>query len=75
MTADEFGHYLLRELIWELSKFGVTVPGLTDVSPEHIEVLAFSGYDIIRLRGAPTVFDARLNWRGDTPPVVNKLPE
>jgi hypothetical protein len=75
MTREEFGRYLLRELLWELEKFDETVPGLTDVPPEEIEVLSFSGYDAVRLRAASTLFDARLNWRADAAPVVIQIKE
>jgi hypothetical protein len=67
---EQFGRYLLGELLWELAHFDVAVPGLTDVPEEKIEVISFSGYDTIRLRVESIVFQGHLNWRADAPPIV-----
>lgn len=73
MTSESFGRYLLRELFWELAQFEVAVPGLTDVPPEQIEVLAYSGYDSVRLKTASQTLEARLSWRGDVLPVITEV--
>jgi hypothetical protein len=46
---------------------------LTDVLPEEIAVLSFSGYDVVRLRAASILFEAHLNWRAYTAPVVTRI--
>ncbi len=69
-TAMDPGRYLLRELLWELEKFGVAVPGLTDAPLEEIEVLSWSGYDELRLRVGSAIFDARLDWSAAAAPQV-----
>jgi hypothetical protein len=66
----EFDRYLLGELLWELDKFSVQIPGLTDVPPEQIEVLSHSGYDAVRLRAHLMLFDARLDWSAKSAPHV-----
>jgi hypothetical protein len=67
---ERFGRYLLRELLWELDQSGLVVPELEHVSPEKIEVLAYSGYNSVRIRVASAVLDADLSWRKDVPPTV-----
>lgn len=71
-TEMEIDRYLLGELLWELAKFGVTVPDLTDVPPEEIEVVSHSGGDKLRLRTARGLFDARLDWSAQAAPVVTR---
>lgn len=70
---DKFGRYLLGELLWELTKFEIAVPGLTDVLPDNVEVLGFSGYDIVRVRTATKVINAYLNWKADPAPVLKEV--
>jgi O-acetyl-ADP-ribose deacetylase (regulator of RNase III) len=72
-TPHKAGRYLLRELLWELSQSKMAVPGLTDVTPEEIKVLDFSGYDNVRLRSGATVFDVHLSWRPDIAPVIQRI--
>lgn len=71
----DFGRYLIGELFWELDKFQVHVPGLTDVSVDQIEVLSFKGYDSVRLRVGSTVFEANLAWGAQTPPTIAVIRE
>lgn len=71
----EFERYLLRELLWELDQFDVTIPGLTDVPAEQIEVLSHERYDAVRLRAHAVEFEARLDWSAQSAPVVVEIAE
>jgi hypothetical protein len=71
--STDVGRYLLRELLYQLERSGVDVPGLTDVNSEELEVLSFSGYDDLRLRSGSQTYDARLDWSLRTAPVVTGI--
>lgn len=66
----EFGRYLLGELLCELQKFEAVVPGLTDVPPERLEVLSYSGYTELTIQSDRTVFTAQLDWSAKSAPKV-----
>lgn len=69
----EFDRYLLRELLWELQKFDVQVPGLTDVPPEQIVVLGYSGYALLRIQVGTSIMEARLDWSAEAAPVLRSV--
>jgi hypothetical protein len=73
VTEEEFGRYLVRELLWELDRFQMVVPELTDVAPEEIMVLSSSGYDTLCLRTASKVLEARLSWSGGARPFLREI--
>jgi hypothetical protein len=66
----DFRRYLLGELLYELKELAVEVPGLTDVSPQAIEVVEHRGYEALVLRTPAGAFEARLDWSLRSPPVV-----
>lgn len=73
MMAEKFARYLVGELCWEIEQCDVVVEEFQDVQPEQVEVLSHSGYNSLRIRVASQVFDANLSWRGDVPPVIERV--
>jgi hypothetical protein len=67
------GEYLLRELLWELSRWNCKLPGFTDVPPDALEVVAYSAYDVLQIRTRTGVIDCRLDWNLIGPPEVNPI--
>ena len=70
---ERFARYLLGEMRWELSQSDVSVPELRQTPLEQMKVLAFSGYDSLRVRAGSTIFDVRLSWCRDVPLTIERL--
>ena len=71
--ATRFKRYLVREFFWELAQHEPLQTCLAGVEQEAVEVLAFAGYDDLRVRVADVVFDIHLTWRKDAPPIIQRV--
>jgi hypothetical protein len=75
MVTDEasFKRYLVREFFWELEQHLPRPSSFAGVQQEAVEVLAFRGYDDLRVRVEDDVFDIHLSWRKDVAPEIRKI--
>ncbi len=74
MENDEakFKRYLVREFFWELAQHEPVPAAFAGLSQEAVEVIAFTGYDDMRVRVADKLFDVHLSWRKDVAPVIQE---
>jgi hypothetical protein len=75
MENDEakFKRYLLGELYWELEQHPHISSPFSTVERESVEVLAFRGYDDLRVRVSGVTYDAHLSWKKTAPPVITRV--
>ncbi len=62
MENDEakFKRYLVREFFWELAQHEPVPPPFAGLPQEAVEVMAFEGYDDMRVRVAGKLYDVHL---------------
>lgn len=78
IRADDdakFKRYLVGELYWELEQHPHIHSPLATVPRESVEVLAFQGYDDLRIRVSGAIYDVHLSWKKLEPPTITRLIE
>ncbi len=68
----KFKRYLVREFLWELAQHEPIPTAVAGFSQESVEVMAFKGYDDMRVRVAGKLYDVRLSWRKDVAPLIQE---
>ena len=70
--APRFKKYLLGELYWELEQHPELPSPFKGIGMESVEVLAFQGYDYLRVQVSGVVYVIRLSWKKLVPPFIKR---